>query len=111
MLYLAAGNVTTHGTCHALRKVTLETGDVSTVVAPVDDPESQGAFPGLYNHSLPKRCFLSDSWVLIDSPWGSVNRMLRVNVHSGKVEKVTVKGIFIITGITLRLRRLLVERV
>lgn len=67
-----------------------EGAEPQTVLGVVRQPESAEAFPGLYTTSLPERPFVdAGRAVLVNSQWGNQGVIIRVELGSGSVARVS----------------------
>ena len=51
--------------------------------------QSDESFPGIYTDQLPRNCFLNNDYVIMNSPWGSVESIIMVELSSKEISKVS----------------------
>jgi acylaminoacyl-peptidase len=93
LLFLANPNAfVSHDGCMGLHKASK--GDIECLVPVMDRPSNEGpkvsdmGFPGLFLHQLPANVSVGENHLLFCSTWGSVTRMVRLQLDTKKVQLV-----------------------
>ena len=87
VVFLSREPVGPHFSAARLRCMTVATKEVRTVTDVVEDPE--GGFPGLYLTSLPKRCWYTDSEIVLSTDWTMDEALVRISIDDGTVDRIT----------------------
>lgn len=49
-------------------------------------------FPGIYSDQLPKKCFIDNDNIILTSPWGSVETLLKIDLISGNIKNYIISS-------------------
>ena len=72
-----------------------ETMKVNTIVPTIsgssstNTKQSDESFPGIYTDQLPRNCFLNNDYVIMNTPWGSVESMITVEISTKEISKIS----------------------
>ncbi|KNZ55142.1 hypothetical protein VP01_2755g3 [Puccinia sorghi] len=78
-----------HASCASLNVYELKTKKEKVLVGPVDEPNGDNPFPGLYIDDLPSQPTLGDpsdpqrAMIVISSIWGSVKKIITIDMQTG----------------------------
>lgn len=82
----------THFGCLSLAKMDLETRQCTILVNATEHSHGETVanlpFPGLFLQQLPTHCFLNNDNVLLNTQWGSCQKVVRVSLQDGSIQRI-----------------------
>ena len=81
-----------HEGCMALYQYLGDDKDVDCIIPVVDVPAADGSkveglgFPGLFLHQLPTTVSLDENYLILETTWGSVTRIIRTHLETKQVQ-------------------------
>ncbi|KAJ3375265.1 hypothetical protein GGF31_004383 [Allomyces arbusculus] len=78
-----------HNSCSALHEIDFESGDIRVVVPVVEDPESPGAFPGLFVDALTPAQTTYEGTIYATTAWYSWTKIVRIDLATGAVTRLS----------------------